>query len=62
MVGTAGSPLPHNNVTDSRAHEVASMYGLTPKVEAAICRFIRQTKLIFWKDYLQKICAFWSAS
>lgn len=36
MVETAGSPHPHEEVTDSRAHEVASMYGLTPKVEVAI--------------------------
>ena len=36
MVETAGSPHRHEDSADSRAHEVASMYGLTPKVEAAI--------------------------
>jgi len=36
MVETKASPQPHDDHPDSRAHEVASMYGLTPKVEAAI--------------------------
>ena len=36
MVETANSPQPQDDSADNRAHEVASMYGLTPKVEAAI--------------------------
>ena len=36
MFETAGTPHPHDKGADSRVHEVASMYGLTPKVEAAI--------------------------
>ena len=36
MVETAGSPRPQDDSADSPAHQVASMYGLTPKVEAAI--------------------------
>ena len=36
MVKTAGSSQPHEENTDSPAHQVASMYGLTPKVEAAL--------------------------
>ena len=36
MVETSGSPRPQDDSADSPAHQVASMYGLTPKVEAAI--------------------------
>lgn len=36
MVKTTGSPYPHEDSEYSHAREVASMYGLTPKVEAAI--------------------------
>ena len=41
MVEAAGTPHSHEGVADSRAHEVASMYGLTPKVEAAIRDAVR---------------------
>ena len=41
MVETARSAHPHEAGTDSRAHEVASMYGLTPKVESAIRDAVR---------------------
>ena len=36
MVKITGSPHPHEDNEDRHAREVASMYGLTPKVEAAI--------------------------
>ena len=36
MVKITGSPYPHEDNEDRHAREVASMYGLTPKVEAAI--------------------------
>ena len=36
MVETAGTPHPYEVVTRSGVHNFASMYGLTPKVEAAI--------------------------
>jgi len=36
MVKITGSPHPHEDNEDHHAREVASMYGLTPKVEAAI--------------------------
>ena len=41
MVEATGSPHPYEDGTDSRTHEVASMYGLTPKVEAAIRDAVR---------------------
>ena len=36
MVEITGSPHPHEDNEDRHAREVAPMYGLTPKVEAAI--------------------------
>ena len=36
MVKTTGSPHPHEDSEHGHAREVASMYGLTPKVEAVI--------------------------
>ena len=36
MVKITGSPHPHEDNEDRHVREVASMYGLTPKVEAAI--------------------------
>ena len=44
MVEPAGSLHPRESGADSRAHEVASMYGLTPKVEAAIRDAFRDEK------------------
>ncbi len=41
MVKLAKSLHPHEDGAGSRTHEVASMYGLTPKVEAAICDAVR---------------------
>ena len=41
MVEATGSPHPHEDGTNSRTHEFASMYGLTPKVEVAIRDAVR---------------------
>ena len=44
MVKMAGSPHPLEDNENHHAREVASMYGLTPKVEAAI-RYTIQNEL-----------------
>ena len=47
MVNTAGSPHPLEDNENRHALEVASMYGLTPKVEAAI-RYTIQNEPVWW--------------